>query len=203
MPEPGENSRMRFLLLLALSLAMALGLGGWSAVWALRRPADFGTETVGPWLADPAAGSLDADPYSKARLARVGNLTLGLGEGIVFRALSDSAGRPLRLDCTYRLAGQMPPARVWTLAAFTPEGRLIQPGDGRPGWLVSQSLLRADDNAVRIAIGPAAMPGNWLAVAGRGPFILALTLYDTSASSSSGGAELEMPSLATEGCALG
>lgn len=191
---------MRFLLLLALSLAMALGLGALSAAWALRRSADLGTETVGPWLADPAAGSVDADPYSKARLARIGNLTLGIGEGIVFRARRDSANEALRLDCTYLLSGQTPPARVWTLAAFTPEGRLIQPGDARPGWLVSRSLLRADDNSVKVAIGPAAMPGNWLAVTGRGPFILALTLYDTSASSSSGLAELDMPSLARGAC---
>lgn len=194
---------MRFLLLLALSLTLALGLGAWSAAWALRRSAGFGIETIGPWTADPAAGSVDADPYSKARLARIGNLTLGIGEGIVFRAERDSAGRPLRLDCAYLVAGQVPPARVWTLAAFTPEGRLVQPGDGRPGWLVSRSLLRDDDNGVKIAVGPAAMPGNWLATTGNGAFVLKLTLYDTSASSSSGLADLEMPSLATGACAGG
>lgn len=194
---------MRFLILLAASLALALGLGAWSAGWALQQSADLGTAEVGPWRANPLAGSMDADPYSKARLAKIGNLTLGIGEGIVFRATHDSAGNVLRRECTYRLRGHTPPARVWTLAAFTPNGRLIQAGDGRVGWLVSRGLMRAEDNSVEIAVSPVAMPGNWLAVSGSGSYVLALTLYDTPASSSSGVGDLEMPTLAQDTCADG
>ncbi|KQT54256.1 hypothetical protein ASG43_01130 [Aureimonas sp. Leaf454] len=194
---------MRFLFLLALSIAIALGLGGWSAERALEEAADLGTETVGPWLANPTAGSLDADPYSKARLARIGNLTLGIGEGIQFRASRDSGGEPLRLDCTYRLAGQTPPARVWTLAAFGWDGRVVQPGAGRPGWLVSRNILRAEDNGFSATVGPRAASGNWLSVVGTGPFVLILTLYDTPASSSSGVGDLSLPDLVRQDCARG
>lgn len=194
---------MRFLLLLALSLAIALGVGGWSARWALGRSADLGTESVGPWTANPLAGSVDADPYSKARLAQIGNLTLGIGEGIVFRATRDSRGAPLRRECLYELNGPTPPARVWTLAAFTPGGRLIQPGLGRPGWLVSDKMLRHDDNSARIFVGPLAMPANWLSVTGTGDYVLALTLYDTPASSSSGLGDLVLPRITRSGCSSG
>ncbi|MBC8129056.1 MAG: DUF1214 domain-containing protein [Rhizobiaceae bacterium] len=194
---------MRLLLLLALSLSIALGVGAWSALLALEQSADLGTEQVGPWLANPLAGSVEADPYSKARLARIGNLTLGVGEGVVFRATRDSAGAALRRECSYGLEGQTPPARVWTLAAFSQTGRLIQPGDGRPGWLVSRGLLRGEDNRFEIAVGPSARPGNWLAVTGEGPYVLALTLYDTPASTSSGLGDLEMPALLAKGCAVG
>ena len=193
---------MRFLILLALSISIALGLGAWSAGWALGEAADFGAVETGPWRANPLAGSVDADPYSKARLAKIGNLTLGVGEGILFRATRDSAGAPLLRECSYVLSGQTPPARVWTLAAFTPSGRLIPPGDGRPGWLVSRNLMRAEDNGVTVGVGPAAMPGNWLAVTGSGDFVLALTLYDTPASSSSGVGRLDMPRLIRRSCAL-
>ena len=172
---------MRFMILLALSLTMALGLGAWSAHRALELSADIGTVEVGPWRANPLGGSPDADPYSRAVLARIGNLTLGGGEGISFRATQDSAGRPLARQCSYVLAGQTPPARVWTLAAYLPDGRLIAPGDGRPGWLVSRSLMRAEDNSAVITVGPVAASGNWLSVTGRGDYILALTLYDTPA----------------------
>ena len=194
---------MRFLILLAVSLAIALGLGAWTAGRALEQSADLGTVEVGPWLANPLAGSVDADPYSKARLAKIGNLTLGVGEGIVFHATRDSTGAVLRRDCNYVLSGQTPPARVWTLAAFTSDGRLIHPGDGRPGWLVSRGLMRAEDNGVAIAIGAAAAPGNWLAVSGAGDYTLALTFYDTPASSSSGVGDLEMPKLTRGTCADG
>ena len=168
---------MRFLILLAVSLAIALGLGAWSADWALGEAADFGAMEAGPWHANPLAGSVDADPYSKARLARIGNLTLGIGEGVLFRATRDSSGDTLRRECSYVLAGQTPPARVWTLAAFAPNGRLILPGEGRTGWLASRGLMRAEDNSIAIAISPVARPGNWLAVSGRGAYVLALTLY--------------------------
>lgn len=191
---------MRFLFLLVVALSLALSLGAWSAHWALERSADYGTESVGPWFANPFAGSVDADPYSKARLAKLGNLTLGTGEGVVFKADRDSAGSPLRRECGYVVAGETPPARVWTLAAYTEEGRLIQPGEGRPGWLVSSGLLRAEDNSMSIAVGSVAMPGNWLSITGSGPFTLALTLYDTPASSSSGLGDLEMPSIVRTGC---
>ncbi|KQT55261.1 MULTISPECIES: DUF1214 domain-containing protein [unclassified Aureimonas] len=194
---------MRFLLLLAATIALALGLGGWSAERALEAAADLGTETVGPWSANPTAGSVDADPYSKARLARIGNLTLGIGEGIQFRASRDSTGQPLRLDCSYRLSGQTPPARVWTLAAFGLDGRVVQPGAGRPGWLVSRNIIRAEDNSFTATVGPRAAPGNWLSVQGSGSFVLTLTLYDTPASSSSGLGDLEMPNLVREACDLG
>ena len=194
---------MRFLLLLAFSIALALGLGGWSAERALEEAADLGTETVGPWLANPTAGSVDADPYSKARLARIGNLTLGIGEGIQFRASRDSAGEALRLECSYRLSGQTPPARVWTLTAFGFDGRVVQPGAGRPGWLVSRNILRGEDNSFTATVGPRAAAGNWLSVLGAGPFVLILTLYDTPASSSSGVGDLSLPTLVRQECADG
>ena len=82
---------MRHALLVLLSLAIALGLGGWSANWALEQSSEIGTVTFGPWQANPFAGAPDADPYSKARLARIGNLTLGIGEGILFTADRDAS----------------------------------------------------------------------------------------------------------------
>lgn len=192
---------MRFLLLLAASVAIALGLGGWTAKLALDSPVGSGTVAIGPWIAEPLAGSVDADPYEKARLSRVGDLTLGIGEGVQLKTLHDLQGDPLRRDCTYRLSGELPLARVWTLAAFTPAGRLIQAGDGRPGWLVSRSLLRAEDNSVTIFVGPAAQPGNWLATTGEGGFALVLTLYDTPASTSSGIGRIDVLSVERKSCA--
>ncbi|BDA83678.1 hypothetical protein Sa4125_12200 [Aureimonas sp. SA4125] len=191
---------MRFMILLALSIGLALGLGAWTADRALEMSADLGTVEVGPWRANPLGGSPDADPYSRAVLARIGNLTLGGGEGISFRANADSAGRPLMRQCSYGLAGQTPLARVWTLAAYLPDGLLVDPGEGRPGWLVSRSLMRAEDNSAVMTVGPRAAPGNWLSVTGSGEFTLALTLYDTPASTSSGVASLVLPTLTRGDC---
>lgn len=191
---------MRFILLVLVSLSIALGLGGWSANWALEASGDVGTVTVGPWVANPYAGSPDADPYSKARLARLGNLPLGIGEGILFTAHRDSSDLPLRRQCQYRIAGHTPPTRIWTLTPYTPDGRLVQPGAGRSGWLTSHNLMRAEDNSFEVAIGPMARAGNWLATSGEGPLVLALALYDTPASASSGADSLSLPAIELERC---
>ena len=194
---------MRFILYVLIALSIALGLGGWSADWALTESSEIGTVTVGPWHANPFSGSPDADPYSKARLARLGSLTLGIGEGIQFTADVDDSGRQLRRECAYRIEGRTPPARVWTLAPYTPGGRLVQPDAGRNGWLVSSSLLRNEDNSFAVAIGAEARSGNWLATAGRGPMVLSLTLYDTPASASSGVENLALPGIERGACRVG
>lgn len=194
---------MRFTLLVMIALFIALGLGGWTARWALEESAEIGTVTIGPWVANPSAGAPDADPYSKARLARVGNLTLGLGEGVQFIAQTDASGRPLRRECQYRLSGQAPAARIWTIAPYSLDGRLIQPGAGRVAWLTSNNLMRAEDNSFEIAIGPLARAGNWLATSGSGPLVLALSLYDTPVSAASGVANVVLPALTREKCPNG
>ena len=191
---------MRFTLLVMIAVTIALYLGGWSARWAVDHSSEIGTVVVGQWQATPFAGAPDADPYSKARLAVLGNLTLGIGEGIQFRSSADEAGRALRRECSYVIAGTTPPARIFTLAAYQPEGQLIRPSAGRPGWLTSNNLMRDDDNAFKIAVGPKATAGNWLATSGSGPMTLMLALYDTPASAASGASSLALPSITREGC---
>ncbi|MFD2237033.1 DUF1214 domain-containing protein [Aureimonas populi] len=193
---------MRFLFLALFAATLSIGLGGWSAAVMLARFEGAGAVDVGPWQANRLAGSPQADPYSKARLARDGNLTLGLAEGIAFRARADSAGLELRRECTYRVAGGLPPARVWTLSAFTPDGATIVPAEGRPPWLVSSDLMRDDANGAEILVSGLAQPGNWLALEGGGPFVLALTIYDTPASTSGGASELAMPGIERLGCSV-
>ncbi|WP_062016506.1 DUF1214 domain-containing protein [Aureimonas sp. AU4] len=191
---------MRFLFLTVLAVAIALGLGTASVVFMLERFEGADALVVGPWHADRTTGSPTADPYAKARLARSGNLTLGLGEGVAFQARVDTANRELRRECAYRLEGAYPPARVWTLAAFDNGGRLIGGDGGRPRHLVSLNLMREDDNSALISIGREARPGNWLANAGTGPFVLALTFYDTPVSTDSGAAPVAMPLIVRTGC---
>ncbi|WP_062208165.1 DUF1214 domain-containing protein [Aureimonas sp. AU12] len=193
---------MRFALLVLLAIGIALGLGSWSAATMLERFEGSDILVVGPWHADRTAGSPGADPYSKARLARSGNLTLGLGEGVAFQARVDTQGRELRRECTYRLEGAYPPARIATLAAYDFEGRLIRGLEGRPDHLVSLDWMREDDNSAIVSVSAQAQPGNWLATTGDGGFILALTFYDSPISTDSGAAPIAMPLITRTGCLI-
>ena len=79
--------RLLFITLLALVLATVVGLG---ATWmTATRGTDFGTLKIGAWTARPKTGTADADPYSRASIARSGELPIGTGDGVAFSATTD------------------------------------------------------------------------------------------------------------------
>jgi len=190
---------LKTILKAAFVLALALGGGIFSVHFILDRFNGFGELQVGAWTAFPDDGTADADPYSRARAARKAYLALGTAEGLPFYARRDSSGRDLQRGCTYRLTGATPPARFWTIYPATPNLNPIRPRDGLQAALHSQEVLYEDDGSVSIIIGPDARTGNWLPVEGHGGLVLAMTLYDTPAASSSGLSDLVMPALVRTG----
>src|SRR3984893_8153877 len=89
--------RLIFITLLALALATVVGLG---ATWmTATRGTDLGTLTIGAWTARPKTGTADVDPYSRASIARSGELPVGTGDGVAFSATTDDRKRPLDGRC--------------------------------------------------------------------------------------------------------
>ncbi|MGE0501472.1 MAG: DUF1214 domain-containing protein [Rhizobiaceae bacterium] len=190
----------RTILLTLIVIATAVG-GGAASVWyALEAQEGIGAVTIGGWTAFPAIGTPDADPYSKARVAREGLLALGHAEGLVFIAHADSRGDAMDRRCSYKVEGQTPPARFWTLYAGDLSQRVI-PVEGHPAPAIqSQEVLRQPDNSFSIGFGPRAAPGNWVRVGGSGPFTLVLTLYDSPLASNPGFADVPLPQILRTGC---
>ena len=187
-----------FLFLVTLSIAVAGGAG--SAWCALQLQEGVGAVQVGNWTTMPEYGTVDADPYSQARFAREGALALGQSEGIVFFTEFDAAGARLRRDCAYRVEGAVPPARFWTLYVAGGDRQVLPPIGRRTPAIHSQRLLRNTDGSFAIAVGPHAMPGNWLPVAGQGPVFLVMTLYDTAVASNADIARMELPQVLRTDC---
>lgn len=187
-----------FLVLVVFAVAI---LGGGASVWyALRAQEGVGAVTVAGWTAFPDSGTPEADPYSKARVAREGFLALGRAEGLSFSAHRDSGGEELRRDCAYSIEGVVPSARLWTLYAADQAGAVIGAGGSRPAALQSGQLLRQADDSVVVAASARPRPGNWLTLAGAGPMSFVLTLYDTPVASSTGLSGIAMPQILKVGC---
>jgi hypothetical protein len=191
---------LRVVLLVSFAVAVALGAGAGSVWWTLQSQEGIGAVTLGGWTTFPNIGTPDADPYSKARVAREGQLALGRAEGLVFIAQRDTSGARLMRQCTYAIEGTTPTARFWTLYVGDDELVVLDTGRARPPAIASPGLLRSEDNSFSIAISPHATPGNWLATGGEGVFTVVLTLYDTPIASSSGIDAVELPQVLRIAC---
>lgn len=192
-----------------LALVIGLPLGAWTAHRVIRAEHGFGTLTMGAWTARPREGSAEADPYSRARLAAEGFVPLGAAEGVAFEARVDSGGRPLSRLCNYRLEGEPPRARAWTLAAYPAGagqlGTVVSGPDGRPAVATSTAMLRTGDGPFTVHVGPLATGGNWLPL-GRPrtgdeeAMRLVLRLYDTPVSSNAEFLDPSVPAIRRGPC---
>jgi hypothetical protein len=184
--------------LFALVVAAVVGLG--ATYFALTRGAAFGPLTIGSWTAWPKTGTVDADPYAQASIARSGRLPTALGDGVAFTALRDDKGRVLDGRCAVVLSGVTPAARFWTLTLYNFDGELVANSLNRYGF-TSQEIVRHADGSFEIVVAPRANPGNWLPTGGVERYQLLLRLYDTAVGvSTKAGREVPMPAVTVRSC---
>jgi len=190
--------RLIFITLLALILATVVGLG---ATWmTATRGTDLGTLTIGAWTARPKTGTADADPYSRASIARSGELPIGTGDGVAFSATTDDRKRPLDGRCDVVVSGVTPAARFWTLTLYDTKGRLVANSLQRYGF-TSQEIIRGSDGAFEVRVASRSRAGNWLPTGGIERYALMLRLYDTPVGvATRTQRDAPMPSITTVGC---
>lgn len=191
---------MRSLFVLVVGLALSVGLGLGTAFLAVRSPAPVDAISLGAWQAWPNAGTPNVDPYSRARLARNGEIPLGSGEGLPLLARTDDSGAVLRSGCEYQIVGATPPARLWTLAVETADGRTPATG-GEIAALGSDIIVRMPNGAFQVALSSEPRPGNWISTQGLDQFRLVVRLYDTTARLVTALTTLAMPRITRLSCA--
>lgn len=190
---------MRVIIGIALALVLAIGSGLLATWLAVRASTPIDVIRSGPWSAWPRAGTPEGDPYSRARLARTGELPLGSGEGLAVVAETDDGGEPLRGDCDYRVEGQMPTSRLWTFVVERADGLPLAEGPVRRA-IGSDSILRSDGGRFSIMVSPQPRAGNWLSGAGAENVRFVVRLYDTTARAVTPLTGLVMPNIVRERC---
>jgi hypothetical protein len=165
----------------------------------VRSPTPIDTITLGAWQAWPNSGTADADPYSRARQARIGEIPLGSGEGLMLLAQTDDSGAPLLATCNYRVAGQTPPARLWTIALEDLNGEIVQGPNGTAA-MSSDTLLRTADGSFEIALSEQPQTGNWISAHDVDRFRVVIRLYDTTARTGTELTTLFMPRIIRDQC---
>jgi hypothetical protein len=140
-------------------LSLVLGLG--SAYYVIEHGFAFVAPNTGPWKTWINAGSLTADPYTRARIARLGDLPVNSANGLTFISTTDSLGRKLTAECQYEIVARPLAAVWWSIALFDSDGQLI-PNKADRHAFNSQNLTVLPDGTQRITLGPEARPGHWL-----------------------------------------
>ncbi|MEW6768510.1 MAG: DUF1214 domain-containing protein [Pseudomonadota bacterium] len=190
--------RLIILSLVTLVVATAVGLG---LTWTTAtRGVNVGTVTIGAWTARPKTGTSGIDPYSRAAIARSGELPVGTGDGVTFTATTDDSGRALDGRCDVVVKGVTPAARFWTLTLYDPKGQLVANSLQRYGF-TSQEIVRSSDGAFELRIAARSRAGNWIPTGGLDRYQLMLRLYDTPVGvATRSQKDAPMPSIATAGC---
>ena len=190
--------RLILITLVTLMIATIVGLG---TTWmTATRGVNVGTIKIGAWTARPRTGTSDIDPYSRASVARSGELPVGTGDGVMFTATTDDTGRVLDGRCDVVVKGVTPAARFWTLTFYDPKGRLVANSLQRYGF-TSQEIVRGSDGGFEVRITSRSRAGNWLPTGGLDRYMLALRLYDTPVGvGTRTQKDAPMPSIVTMGC---
>ncbi|MDZ4368755.1 MAG: DUF1214 domain-containing protein [Afipia sp.] len=190
--------RLILITLVTLTIATIVGLG---TTWmTATRGVNVGTIKIGAWTARPKTGTSDIDPYSRASVARSGELPVGTGDGVMFTATTDDTGRQLDGRCDVVVKGVTPAARFWTLTFYDPKGQLVANSLQRYGF-TSQEIVRGSDGGFEVRITSRSRAGNWLPTGGLDHYMLALRLYDTPVGvGTRTQKDAPMPSIVTVGC---
>lgn len=126
---------MKTVLIWALSAVLGIILGGLSALWMggmLPGSPRLGHAIdIDGWISDWSIGSVNADPYVRARVAKNGLMGLTKEEAVYFMKYTDDAGQPLREACKYRVSGGAFPADWWSVTLYNSDNRLPMNKDGK------------------------------------------------------------------------
>ena len=195
--EEGSTS-MRALGYFIGTFAVALILGIGSAWYMIERGSPLTTASFGPWQSWLSEGNPNADPYTRAHLARSGRLPLTSTVARYFMADTDSRGRSLSSGCEYSIVGAPLDARWWSLAVYDAYGSLIANPSHRYSFNSEEAIRRAD-GSFHITLSRNARPENWLP-GGSGPdrnLVLVLRVYGARDTDISGIGQIPLERLPT------
>ncbi len=161
--------------LLFTALVLVVGVG--SSLYAIDHGWQATTLRAGPWIMWYRAARADQDPYTHARLAKLGSLPLSTRIAATWEARFDADGKRLHSSCEYLLEGEPIDASWFSIAAFDDSGLLIPNAADRHAF-TSQTLATNPDGSYFVVLARDARPGNWLPVGGAGRLTILITLIE-------------------------
>jgi hypothetical protein len=152
-------------------------------------------------VGDVGRGRPDADPYTRAHIARHGLLPLSSTAELTFKAKTDSRGAQLSSACDYAVVMDDFDPAWWALAVYDGQGRLIANAADRYAFSSSTAMRKVDGGTV-INLSRDARPGNWLPTGRSNRIVIILTVQDAGWATAihDGGSPRSMPQIVRSAC---
>jgi len=156
-------------------VALVIGVG--SAVWVIESLSKVQTIKDGAWTTHPLVGSVQANMYLRATIARIALFALSRTEALYYNAFTDEEGEPLRPECDYIIEGGDLPARWWSITAYDKDHFLIPNALNRYSYNM-KNLRRDEQGRYKIYLSQTPKDLNWLPAAQQGTISITLRAYN-------------------------
>jgi hypothetical protein len=180
-----------------LLIAFLIGVG--SAVWVIKSFSATEAIKAGAWTTNPLIGSVQADMYLRAYVARTGLFALGKTEALYYNAFTDEDGDPLRADCDYIIEGGDLPARWWSITAYDKDHFLVPNVLNRYSYN-AKNVGRNEQGRYKIQFSPTPKVQNWLPAPRQGNMSLTLRAYNPGRALAENMGSVELPRITKAGC---
>lgn len=167
---------MVFFTRFATYILFAILLGFGLTALSLSTGSGLAAKRIGGWKSWKNAGHVNADPYTRAYIAKTGQLPLPPQIAQTFYALYDNAHRRLHTSCTYRIESGPVPAKWWTIAAYDHQGQIFPNEFKRYSYNAASAMIKFN-GGFHITLSKTIQPDNWLPLGANGPFVLVFRVY--------------------------
>lgn len=180
-------------------LLVALVIGAGSAVWAIDYFPRAKMIRDGAWTSNPLVGSVQANMYLRAAIARVALFALSRTEALYYNAFTDEDGDQLRAECDYVIEGGDLPARWWSVTAYDKDHFLIPNASGRYSYNM-KNVRRDEHGRYKIHISQTPKGLNWLPAPKEGTMSITLRAYNPAPALRENMGSAELPKITKAGC---
>lgn len=186
----------------SLAIIVGVGAGLLSARWIMTTPVgSFAQARGGIWRTSLGVGSIEANPYIRAVVARRGLLGLSAKETIYYNTSIDADGRTLREACDYEISGGPLPARWWSITLYVHDDFLAVNADNAPS-IDATTIVTARSGAWTGRMGrERAGAANWMSSKAAGDMALNIRMYNPDPTVMASPLEIDLPVIKRLGCA--
>jgi hypothetical protein len=189
--------KLLFEILVIVLVALAIGVG--SAVWVIKSFSATAAIKAGAWTTNPLIGSVQADMYLRAYVARTGLFALSKTEALYYSAFTDEDGEPLRAECDYIIEGGDLPARWWSITAYDKDHFLVPNVLNRYSYN-AKNVGRNEQGRYKIHLSPTPKVQNWLPAPRQGSMSLTLRAYNPAPALAENMGSAELPRIMKVRC---